>query len=210
MSDEEHLRGPIEIRHTGKVAGVSFPKRTIEIVVVPYDEPTLVEHRGRMIRESVAPGSFDGIERRANRVRVNYHHQDDDLRHLLGHALTFHPSRQEGLVSVVQIRKGEYGDMALEAAEDGDLGASGGFGVMAGGESWPDRQTRRLTRLFLDHIALTPTPAYEGAQVLAVRHTDAVSVQERPATPIRDALELQQLRDEYARIDARWNVQRAG
>lgn len=201
MTDEPH--GPIEIRHTGTVAGVNFPERTIEIVVVPYDEPTLVEHRGRMISESVAPGAFTGIERRANRVRVNYHHQDHELRHLLGRAIKFHPSRREGLISVVHIRKGEHGDLALEAADEGDLGASGGFGLMPGGENWPDRKTRRLTRLFLDHIALTPTPAYEGAQVLAVRRESEVV---RAPRPNLAAYKLQRWRDELDRIDARYRV----
>jgi HK97 family phage prohead protease len=160
-------RQAIEVRHTGKVTDVDLPQRTIELVVVPYDETTLVECRGRMVRESVAPGAFDGIDTRA-RVRVNFGHRDDELRHLLGHSVSFDASRREGLVSVIHIRRGEHGDQALELAEEGDLGASGGFGVLANGETWPDRSTRRLTRLFLDHIALTPTPAYAGAKVLSV------------------------------------------
>ena len=177
---DDQLRAPLEVRATGTVTAVNFPDRTIDLVVMPYDEPTTVEHKGRTIREVIAPGAFDGIERRANRVRVNYHHQDDELRHLLGRALTFHPERDEGLVATVRIRGGEHGDAALEAADEGDLGASAGFGVMPGGETWVDRQTRRLTRLFLDHIALTPTPAYPGARILAVRSADALPVSKTP------------------------------
>jgi HK97 family phage prohead protease len=169
---DEQPRGPIEFRTYGAVTGVSFPDRTIDLIVMPYDEQATVRHQGRLIQEVIAPGAFDGIERRANRVRVNYQHQDDDLRQLLGRALTFHPDRDEGLVSTVKIRSGEYGDAALEAADAGDLGASAGFGIMPGGETWLDRVTRRLTRLFLDHIALTPTPAYKGARVLAVRSAE--------------------------------------
>jgi HK97 family phage prohead protease len=206
MTAVETLQPPIEIRKAGEVTDVNFPDRTIEMIVMPYDEPTFVEFRGRMVREIVAPGSFDGIQRRPNRVRVNYHHQDHELRHLLGNAITFHPSRKEGLVSVVRIRKGEYGDMALAAADEGDVGASAGFGVMKGGESWPDRGTRRLTRLWLDHIALTPTPAYQGAHVLAVRQADPApaEVEERPPTPNRASFELQMYLDQYAQIDARY------
>jgi HK97 family phage prohead protease len=178
---------------SSEVVGVSFPKRTIELIVMPYDEPTEVEVRGQMVRESVAPGAFDGIERRANRVRVNYQHQDHELRHLLGRAMAFYPARPEGLVATVNIRKGEYGDDALDAANGGDLGASAGFGVMPGGESWPDRVTRRLTRLFLDHIALTPTPAYRGAEVIAVRKAQQAAPAGTPNLETVRARELERL-----------------
>jgi HK97 family phage prohead protease len=182
----------IEYRDSAKVVGVSFPKRTIELVVMPYNEPTEIEHRGRIVKESVAPGAFDGIERRPNRVRVNYQHQDHELRHLLGRASAFYPARPEGLVATVNIRKGEHGNDALEAADAGDLGASAGFGVMPGGETWPDHETRRLTRLFLDHIALTPTPAYRGAEVIAVRKAQQDPVG-RPNLEIVRARELERL-----------------
>ena len=50
------------------------------------------------------------------------------------------------------------------------MDASAGFNVLRGGEKWStDRSRRRLTRLWLDHIALTAAPAYEGAMVLDVR-----------------------------------------
>jgi phage head maturation protease len=200
-------RSEIETR-SSKVVGVSYPKRTIELIVMPYDEPTYVEYRGRVVREVIAPGSFDGIQRRPNRVRVNYHHQDHELRHQLGKAVSFHPSRIEGLVASVRIHGGpmkEYGDIALELADAGDLGASAGFQVMPGGENWPDRDTRRLTRLWLDHIALTPTPAYGGSRVLTVRSAEQPTP-EQSATPNRDKLELLRLQEEKAVIDLRYGV----
>lgn len=187
--------GPIEIRAAGTVTDVSFPQRTIDLIVMPYEQSATVEYQGRMISEIVAPGAFDGIERRANRVRVNYHHQDHELRHQLGRAVAFHPERDEGLVARLRIRPGEYGDDALTLADDGDLGASAGFGVMPGGEAWPSRGTRRLTRLFLDHVALTPTPAYQGAQVLAVRARG--NLPEPIATPLLDQWRALQLADRY-------------
>jgi phage head maturation protease len=50
------------------------------------------------------------------------------------------------------------------------LGASVGFAAR-GRDQILDKQamTRRITRAFLDHIALTPDPAYMGAKVQAVR-----------------------------------------
>lgn len=200
MTDEPRSRGPIEQRTTGTVTGVNFPDRTIELIVMPYDEPAVVEYRGRDITEIVAPGAFDGIERRANRVRVNYQHQDSDLRDLLGKAVSFHPQRPEGLVAKVKIRRGDHGDEVLEAADDDVLAASAGFGIFPGGETWVDRTTRRLTKLFLDHVALTPTPAYSGARVLAVR-ADAEPVEPVAliATPNLDVVRGWRLADQYAR-----------
>lgn len=179
---------PVELRTAGAVTGVSFPQRTIELVVIPYEEEALVPHRGRMIREVIARGAFDGIERRANRVRVNYQHDWTELRHVLGKALAFYPSRQEGLVARLKIVRGDDGDMALHRADEGVLDASAGFAVMPGGESWPQRELRRLTRLFLDHVALTPEPAYQGATVLAVRS------QEEPPPPASATPNLDQVR----------------
>jgi HK97 family phage prohead protease len=187
--------GPLEFRAAGDVTDVSFPHRTIDLIVMPYEQPAVVEHHGRMIQEIVSPGAFDGIERRANRVRVNYHHQDHELRHQLGRAIAFYPATPEGLVARLRIGKGETGDLALAKAADGDLGASAGFGVMDGGETWPTLEMRRLTRLFLDHVALTPTPAYVGAEVLAVR-SDGMPA-ERTPTPNLDQVRAWRLAERY-------------
>lgn len=185
----------LEIRSAGPTLDVDYPERTVELIVVPYEETARVEYHGRMIEEVVAAGSFDGIERRANRVRVNYHHQDSDIRHLLGRAVSFYPNRPEGLVAKLRIVAGEAGDLALNGAADGLLGASAGFRVMQGGESWPTRSMRRLTKLFLDHVALTPDSAYQGAQVLAVRARTEPG--ERPATPLLDQVRADILRERY-------------
>jgi len=57
----------------------------------------------------------------------------------------------------------------LELAADDVLDASAGFGVGPGGERWESARRRRLTNLFLGHIALVADPAYKSAKVLAVR-----------------------------------------
>jgi len=43
--------------------------------------------------------------------------------------------------------------------------------VARGGDHVLDRRTmtRRINRAFLDHLSMVPTPAYEGARVLAMR-----------------------------------------
>jgi hypothetical protein len=41
--------------------------------------------------------------------------------------------------------------------------------VMPAGQTWETRDRRRLTRCWLSHVGLVPDPAYESANVLAVR-----------------------------------------
>lgn len=192
-------RGPVEERAGGTITDVSWPERTIELVVIPYEEEALVEHRGRPVREIIARGAFGALNRRPNRIRVNYHHRDDELRHVLGKAVALYPNRDEGLVARLKIVRGDDGDMALHKADDGALYGSAGFQVMPGGESWPERTLRRLTRLWLDHVALTPTPAYEGAVVTAVRSAEPELVP-LSATPNLDQVRAWALEDGYARI----------
>jgi hypothetical protein len=131
-------------------------------------------------------------------VRVNYQHSWEELRHVLGKALAFYPGREEGLVARLRIVPGEEGDMALHRAAEGLLDASAGFAVMPGGESWPQRGLRRLSRLFLDHVALTPDPVYQGAKVLAVRSQEPAPP--TSATPNLDEVRGWLLEDRYAAL----------
>lgn len=153
-----------------EVVGVSFPQRTVELIVIPYETETLVPHptENRMITEVISRGAFDGIERRANRVRVN---RDHDLQRTVGRAFAFHTSRNEGLVAEVKISRTPLGDETLQLAEDGVLDASAGFApIPPDGSRWETRNRWRILRGFLGHIAMTPDPAYDSARVLAVRH----------------------------------------
>ena len=65
---------------------------------MPYEEEALVEIEAGWCARSIARGAFDGIERRANRVRVN---RDHELERTVGRAVAFHPSREEGLVAEI-------------------------------------------------------------------------------------------------------------
>ena len=136
---------------------------------MPYEETTLVEYEGRMVEEVVSRGAFDGIERRPNRVKVN---RDHDVTRTCGRTIAFHPGRDEGLVAEVRIAKTPLGDETLELAADGILDASAGFLPLPGGMRWETRARRRLSKLWLGHIGMTPDPAFEGARVLAVRAGD--------------------------------------
>jgi len=186
----------IEFRAATQV-GVSYPKRQIELVVMPYETEAQVIHRGRMIREIVSRGAFEGIDATRRRIAVNRNHVRDNV---VGKAIRFHPSREDGLVAELQIARTDQGDETLALADEGLLDASAGFGVPDGGESWPERGLRRLSRLWLDHIAMTPDPAYTGTNVLAVRsHEDEPAV--TVARPNLDVVRGWRLADRYALIE---------
>lgn len=195
MSDERPT-GQLEYR-TAKQIGVNFPERTIELVVMPYEEETVVPFEGRMVREVCSRGAFDGIERRANRVRVN---RDHDITRTVGRALRFWTSREEGLVASLRIARTDLGDETLQLAEEEILDASAGFLPMPGGQVWENRNRRRLTKCWLGHIAMTPDPAYEGARVLAVRSAEEIAA-EVVATPNLDAVRAWLLESRYAQTD---------
>jgi HK97 family phage prohead protease len=195
VSEERPPQGELEIR-AAELLGVSFPERTIELIVMPYERETMVAHRGRMVTEICARGAFDGIERRANRIRVN---RDHDVTRTVGRAVALHPSREEGLVAEVRIARTELGEETLTLADEGILDASAGFLPMPGGENWVGRTRRRFTKLWLGHIAMTPDPAYEGARVLAVRHAEGAAPA-ASATPNLDRVRAMLLEDRYASI----------
>jgi len=185
----------IEFRAATQV-GVSYPKRQIELVVMPYETEAQVIHRGRMIREIVSRGAFEGIDATRRRIAVNRNHVRDNV---VGKAIRFHPSREDGLVAELQIAKTDQGDETLALADEGLLDASAGFGVPDGGESWPERGLRRLSRLWLDHIAMTPDPAYTGTNVLAVRNHEEPGP--TVARPNLDVVRGWRLADRYALIE---------
>jgi len=182
MTDiDERPTGEVEFRSVVDM-GVRWPDRIIELVAMPYDMDAGVVVHGRPVIESCAPGAFDGCERRANRVKVN---RDHDTLRTVGRAVALHPSRIEGLVTELRIAQTDLGDETLALADDQSLEASVSFAVMAGGELWTEqRSRRRLTRCFLDHIAMVPEGAYEG-RVLAVRSAGAEAVPRVP-TPNLD------------------------
>lgn len=191
--------GQLEYR-AARQLGVNFPERTIELVVMPYEEETLVEYQGRMVTEICTAGAFDGIERRANRIKVN---RDHDLTRTVGRALSLHPSRKEGLIAEVRIAQTPLGDETLTLADEEILDASAGFLPMPGGEKWETRSRRRLNKCWLGHIAMTPDPAYESARVLSVRNAAAVikEAEALVATPHLDQLRADLLAERYARLD---------
>ena len=167
MTDEKP-RAPLESRDA-TVGSVDYAQRLIEVIAVPYEEEAIVEYRGEIWRESFLRGAWDGIEKRPNRVKAN---RDHDTRRLVGKAVKFFPSRDEGLVAEVRIAKTDLGDETLALADEEVLDASIKFGVL-GRDQDLDRPYRRIKRAYMDHLAFVPEPAYEGARVLSVRSDES-------------------------------------
>jgi len=191
-------RHHVEVR-TSAALEVRFAERVIELVAVPYDEPTKVLYHGRMIDETVTAGAFEGVQMRAREFKVNRAH---DLERPIGWVRRFKPRDDRGLVAEIgPIRNTRDGDDALELAADGLLGASIGFAVLApGDESWSvDRRSRRINKAWLDHIALTGCPAYTGAKVLDVRNVDEDGPTPSPLpTPNLDRVLAELLAERYS------------
>lgn len=162
---------PIEYR-MAETLDVRFPDRIVEVLAIPYEvETAAVVEGGRQITEVFARGAFDGVERRANRVKVNRDHQREKT---VGRAVKLTPAHERGLVADLRISHTPLGDETLELAADGVLDASIAFAPMPGGQEWDERRSRRrVRRAWLGHIALIPDPAYEDAQVLDVRSAAA-------------------------------------
>jgi phage head maturation protease len=192
---ETQPSGQLEYRAAQQI-GVNFPDRTIELVVMPYEQEALVPFQGRMIREVCSAGAYDGIERRANRIRVN---RDHDVTRTVGRAVRFWPSHERGLVASVRIAQTQLGDETLQLADEEILDASAGFLPMPGGEVWEGRSLRRLTKVWLGHIAMTPDPAFETANVLSVRSQQADEIE--AGTPNLDQVKAWLLQSRYADID---------
>jgi HK97 family phage prohead protease len=200
-ADQLAPRAPLEFRlASAGVLDVRFAERIIETVVMPYDiDTSVLLNSGRWITESVAPGSFEGVERRANRIKVN---RDHDIGRTVGRVVALHPSRSEGLVGELRIGRSALGDETLEYASDGILDCSAGFAPFPGGEQWLEqRSRRRITKAYLGHVALVPEPAYESANVLAVRSSSSSSTSstaEPVPTPNLDQIRHWQQESDYA------------
>ena len=113
----------IEIR-ASQLADVSFPKRMIELIVMPYATETQGAVKGKMVGEIVSRGAFDGIEKRAGQIRAN---RDHSWERPVGKHIGLHTSRKEGLVADIRISGTPLGEETLTLCDDGLLDASAGF-----------------------------------------------------------------------------------
>ena len=184
----------LEIR-TATLGEVKFAARMIELIVMPYEREAIVNYAGRQIREVCTRGAFEKIDPGRRRVYAN---RDHDPNRAIGKAVAIRDD-PEGLVGTFLISETDLGDETLQLADDGILDASAGFRIKPEGETWHERRTlRRLTKVWLHHVALTPDPAYEDARVLAVR---TAQLPPPGATPFLDQVRAWRLADEFASLE---------
>ncbi len=150
-----------------EVLGVNWSDRIITLVVVPYEEPALVEYAGQIWQESFSRGAFARLDPQRT-VRANREH---DSGKVVGRVLRFDTRDPRGLVADIKIAKTPLGDETLSLADEDMLSASVGFGVNPRTGQVLDRaaRTRRIIDAVVDHVSLVMSPAYSGARVLAVR-----------------------------------------
>ncbi len=211
MTSTEPLVEPqVEIRSGDgyQVADVNYPKRIVTVIAMPYERPTQVPFGGGIVTEVVSRGAFEGIERRAGQIRANRDHSWDKP---VGKIVALHPSRKEGLVTEVRISPTRLGEETLALCDDDVLSASVGFALLRrddgkvceDAEVWErSRLVRRLNRLWLDHLALVPNPAYPDATVMSVR--SAQEPRAGDAMPNREWIALQELKTQRDALNARW------
>lgn len=173
---EELLRG---------IESVDFARREIAIIAAPYGQRTqgpVLGPDGKFLIEEIEPNAFDGINRD---VTVN---RDHDQKRVVGRVIDFEPTDPRGLITLMRISRTPLGDESLQLADDRVLKASVNMTVRRMDQRIVDG-VRRIKRAFLgDHIALLPYPAYDGAQVLAVRQGHQPEpTGEAVATPNLDA-----------------------
>lgn len=140
--------------------------RTLDLRVVPYNTVARVKDPGREPYDEMwANGCFDNQINAANRVLVNFEHEDG-FQNVVGRGVELR-SESMALDGTFRILQGPDGDKALELINEKVL-----TGVSL--EAIPLRSERidgvvRRVKARLVNVALCRFPAYEGAQVLAVR-----------------------------------------
>jgi len=195
------------------VVDVSYPKRTVTVVVAPYETPTEIHTLRRSFTEIVSRGAYAGVERRSN-IRAN---RDHDWAKLAGKVVAAYPDRSEGLVCDVRMFQHGAGPETLELCGEDGLSASAGFTLMRehgrtgpikpDAETWEDHgKVRRLNHLFLDHVAFVPDPAYETATVVDVRNLSLDEIAAEGATPNLDRLALAMWREKLELLNSRYGV----
>lgn len=162
------MESEVFVRNDATVADVDVRQRLIDVVAVPWDQEAVVPWRGEEWNEVFRRGAFDGLEDHVGRVRVNREHV---IGNTVGKLVWADPKAEVGLVTRAKIAKTQRGDDTLGLAEDDAISGSVGYRIKDLADLILNRRTkmREVTRAFLDHLAFVESPAFAGAQVLAVR-----------------------------------------
>lgn len=171
--------GETFLRSDSVVADVNVKQRLIDVIAVPWDQEAEIPWRGEVWNEVFRRGAFDGLEDHVGRVRVNREHV---VGNTVGKLVFADPQASPGLITRSLIARTTRGDETLALAEDDMISGSVGYRIKDPKDLRLDRRTRlrEVLRAFLDHLSLVESPAFAGAQVLAVRAEQAGPVESPP------------------------------
>jgi Escherichia/Staphylococcus phage prohead protease len=168
MSDETVIRRefPAVLEPTGD-------GRTLDLRIVPYKTKARVSDGGEPYYEEWLPGVFDKQLNAANRVLVNVEHEKS-FGGVVGRGAELRET-PDGFEGSFRVLKGSDGDKALELVNDGVLTGVSLEAIPVKSERTADGVVQRV-KARLINIALCRFPAFEQAQVLAVREQPNVTL----------------------------------
>lgn len=146
---------------------VNFKDRIIDVIAVPWDQEAEVRWRGEVWRESFDQHAFDEAVRNSVRVPVNREHSRGDT---VGRIVKMDSSDPRGLLASVKIARTPRGDDTLQLASENMLGGSVGYFVKKPSDVILNRRSmlRRVVRAFMEHFSMVESPAFVGAETVAV------------------------------------------
>jgi HK97 family phage prohead protease len=154
-----------------EIRSLDTEKRNVIGRAIPYNETSYIT-RENPKGERIARGAFNrSIAHRGDRIFLNLEH---DERRTVGRSLAFADSA-EGLVGEFHIRECALGDEVLGELEAGYWPAmSVGFKPLRTAAA--AEGVLEVLEAYLGNVALTRVPAYEGAEVLALRSVDVEAI----------------------------------
>jgi HK97 family phage prohead protease len=146
---------------------VNFKDRIIEVIAVPWDQKAEVRWRDETWGEVFERTAFDEAVQGSVRIPVNREHQRG---YTVGRIVKMDPTNTQGLLASVKVARTSRGDDTLQLASEGMLGASIGYFIRKASDVALDKSAmlRRVKRAFLDHLSMVESPAFAGAETVAV------------------------------------------
>ena len=142
--------------------------RTIDVRIVPYGEPAIVDDGRGPYKEEFVDGAFDAQLNAARHVYLNFQHERG-IRSIVGKGVSLH-SMPDALYGTFRALEDEDGDKALTLVREEVLSSvSIEFKAKKGGSIRTAEGVVRRVKAHLDAVALCRVGAYGGAKVLAVR-----------------------------------------
>lgn len=184
--DEDQITDPATLMHSPglevrqfQIRAIDTDKREITGIAVPWDQEIRIDSWfGDAYYESMARGA---CETKDGEPKAFWLH-----RNVIGRAVSTRDT-DEGWEVVLRISDTPTGNEAYTLARDGAVDRmSIGFTPIEQTETKDDDGRRHITRTRVQvrEVSLVPFPAYEGAKVSSVRHTNPAPREEAP--PMED------------------------